>query len=486
MWETYEEAPLEDIPINDGTFIDITALRTLVAEVRECGWEVAIATLGRRDVAEKAMQHAFGSCHGINISTPADVVGARSAFTQGAMLGDKNFQLLALADRFNVTGQQIKLLDDQARNIQQAVKAGMQAKHVPSGLTRQVVEQVREALENLNDPEPGSEASGYKQHDGQWHAPWSRLLNRGRLVRSRQVDGQKWVTAQRHSYSSLLEDSADVGAGQHARVLKVVRECPEGYFGRLFNMPCSLDSNFEMVHAWKMYVSSVEALLDGELDRKDAVEPEVQPRYKRLCQLSRRGLLPHSLMPTDTKPTVFLDPTPVVAKGDSRLPLDKLRMGMIFTLMDGDARAWLGTETPASIRRSFAKSMLEAIIALRKTGYVHGDLKLENVLFRGHDSPEWWLNDFDFVTPVHGPTPDTPPMRDLVTLGLRTELHGPVIGVEDFFSFVLVYSEFDPEVTKEQQQEAFSFISKDASAMADFRIESFPTLGVFNAGSLFQ
>eukprot|EP00404_Azadinium_spinosum_P043611 CAMPEP_0180809884 /NCGR_PEP_ID=MMETSP1038_2-20121128/64566_1 /TAXON_ID=632150 /ORGANISM="Azadinium spinosum, Strain 3D9" /LENGTH=90 /DNA_ID=CAMNT_0022851091 /DNA_START=3 /DNA_END=271 /DNA_ORIENTATION=- len=89
-----------------------------------------------------------------------------------------------------------------------------------------------------------------------------------------------------------------------------------------------------------MYVATVEILLDGDLERSDAIEHEALTRYRRLRRLSKRGLLPHSLMPEDLRPTVTILHSDAVAAGDTEAPLEKVKEGLIFVLMDGDARHW--------------------------------------------------------------------------------------------------------------------------------------------------
>jgi len=479
MWETYEDAPIEDIPVNDATFVDITALRNLVKEAGDFGHQVAIATFGRRDVAEKAMSYAFGNDHCIAISTPADHMDAGSAYARIALVGDKNTQLFALAQKFKVQPSQVILLDDEPRNIQQAVKVGMRAKHVPRGLTHQVVRQVLDIIE-CRGGEIGEVVE--EQTALESKRKWFEGLRRWILKRSKRVhgrrDGQAWMTLRAHTYNSLLQGDAEAGMGRHSRMMLVVRQSRKSQSSSAATLAEPIP------HAWKMYVASVEKLLDGVLDRPDAIEPEAQRRYRRLCKLSRRGLLPHSLMPEDLNPSVSIVPASTVGAGDIEAPLKQLKEGLIFTLMDGDARVWVSNDTLPEIKCSFAETMLAAIIALRKTGHVHTDFKLDNVLFHGKEKPEWWLNDFDFVTPVNGPTPETPPMRALVENNLKESLQTPITGIEDFQCFVLVYSQLDCSVTTDQQAKALDFISKDPSAMMDFDARSFPRLGEFDPATV--
>eukprot|EP00930_Biecheleria_cincta_P047945 TRINITY_DN33345_c0_g1_i1.p1 TRINITY_DN33345_c0_g1~~TRINITY_DN33345_c0_g1_i1.p1 ORF type:complete len:574 (+),score=82.69 TRINITY_DN33345_c0_g1_i1:55-1776(+) len=491
MWEAYDEAPLEDIPVDDSTFVDITALRTLVSEVREHGHEVAIATFGRRDVARKAMCYAFGGKNTIYISTPADIIGARASFRQASLLGDKNIQLDALAKKFNFTRPQIVLLDDQARNIQKAVQHGCKGMHVPRGLTRDVVGEVMTALLEgagdcfVNFPEDSDDTPSAWRFPKRWLTAFRRRA--GKQSPLQQVDRQSWVTALPHSYKSLLEDNSHVvGVGRHARVLRVVRKCPVNFFDRFFERPCDAVEKMSHSYAWKMYVATVEALLDGMYldERRDAIEPDVGPRYKRLLKLSKRGLLPHCMMPLDAKPRIEVLEPLAVADDDTPLRIRKFRMGLIFPLMDGDASVFLKKEPSVAIQRSFGKFMLVALVALRKSGYVHCDIKLENILYKGQENPEWWLSDFDFVTPVLGPAPHTPPMLNLIEEGLRKSLQEPVTGVEDFQSFVQIYAQLDPSTTAEEKQAAFDFIAQDASAMGSLAPESFPRLGVFDPASI--
>jgi len=172
MWGTYRDAPLEAIPMSDQTFVDIAALRAVVGSIRGHGGQVAVATFGRADVAGKALRFAFGPDHGIHITTPADYPdpGHRPVDSEGgaagkgkdlalggagkvsrcpegsSWLGNKNRQLVALAKMHGVAASDMMLLDDDAHNIQEALKAGVDARHTPAGLTKAVLDKVEKDL----------------------------------------------------------------------------------------------------------------------------------------------------------------------------------------------------------------------------------------------------------------------------------------------------------------------------------------------------
>jgi len=99
---------------------------------------VAIATFGRRDVAEKAMRFALGEHHNVEISSPAQF-----GIPDGTWTPDKNPQLTKLAEMFQVHFEQIILLDDDLNNVRAARAKGAKAWHTPKGLTPSVLNCVR-------------------------------------------------------------------------------------------------------------------------------------------------------------------------------------------------------------------------------------------------------------------------------------------------------------------------------------------------------
>jgi len=164
MWNTYRDAPLDKVPVSDATFVDLVALRDFFSLVRDTGHVVALATFGRQDVADKALRYAIGEHHGTVISTPGGPSGeqlarrsTRSRSTSvvesspsvrpgGGLPRNKNLQLQLLAQRFQVGMPQIIFLDDDAHNVREAVKVGIDARHTPEGLTLSVLQRVAHAL----------------------------------------------------------------------------------------------------------------------------------------------------------------------------------------------------------------------------------------------------------------------------------------------------------------------------------------------------
>jgi len=532
MWETYDDAALDDIPVNDKTFVDIEAFQELVGEARAYGHEVAIATFGRRDVVEKTLCHALGEFHGICIDTPEDHSGRYKNIQMagGAILtpdkseennelaalaewhmdchkafGDKNIQLAALAKRFHVAAGQILLLDDQLQNVQRAIRVGITARHVPHGLTRRVVVQLIDdfVAKGTNRPNTQKAAREAAEQLSQYARPWK--------------DHRKWVTLSEHTYNTLLQDRAQTGYGKYARVMVVVlqkgllsgvlrmlRVLPE-QFARIarFGVGCLSARVFKKVapivgprdlevsprkdedsecYAWKSYVASIEGLLEGDLE-ESSHERDARQQCRVIRQLARRGLLPHSLMPADLSPTITILHAGAPKAGDTMCPISKVRGGLIFPMMDGDARNWVSDKADAAVHSSFGKSMLEALIALRKAGYVHADFKLDNVLYKGDQKPIWFLNDFDLMTKIGDPGVESPPMRDLVARGLRSGLRQPTTGAEDFYCFIVAYAELDKTTTAEELAQAFAFVSGSGSAMEDFDPSKFPKLGKFSPAS---
>jgi len=120
--------------ISDATFVDVEEFRNFVRTVTSQGHSVAIATFGRKDVANKAMCYALGDNHGMVISSPAD-----HGAPDGTSLGSKNDQLNALAKRFNVELKAITFFDDDDNNVKEAKRIGVDARHTPSGLTSTVL-----------------------------------------------------------------------------------------------------------------------------------------------------------------------------------------------------------------------------------------------------------------------------------------------------------------------------------------------------------
>lgn len=147
MWGTYQDAPLDAVPSDDpDAFVDLPALREFVNTARE-HHAVAIATFGRRDVADKAMRSVFGEEHGIVISTPSDHPDPMYSDSKmaprcpegSAILGNKNTQLFALAELHQVESDRIILIDDDERNVEGAREAGMMGLHSPDGLSSEIL-----------------------------------------------------------------------------------------------------------------------------------------------------------------------------------------------------------------------------------------------------------------------------------------------------------------------------------------------------------
>merc|ERR1712194_897035 len=159
MWGTHREAPLHLIPIAEESFVDLGAFRSFVTAVRKNGHEVAVATFGRRDVANKAMTFALGEEHGVTITTPADFpdptclpdFGGRADSAPrcpegSGLLGSKNRQLAALAWLFGLSAADMVLLDDDDNNVREAARAGVAVKHTPSGATKAVLIAVAKSI----------------------------------------------------------------------------------------------------------------------------------------------------------------------------------------------------------------------------------------------------------------------------------------------------------------------------------------------------
>lgn len=142
LWGKYQDAPIQDIPITDDVFVCLGRFKALVRALQHNEHCVAVATFGRRDVVEKALRHALGHPHGLSIRTPADF-GHRDG---SAALGDKNTQLASLAAHFCVAAGQILLVDDDQKNVEAAVKAGVAAHWVPNGLTKSVLKKIAKEI----------------------------------------------------------------------------------------------------------------------------------------------------------------------------------------------------------------------------------------------------------------------------------------------------------------------------------------------------
>ena len=137
VWGRFRKAPLPEVLIDADTFVDLPAFKAFVQKARSQDLEVAIATFGRRDVVNKALQFALGERHDIAISTPADHVDPRYDFPQpledepprcaegSDILGDKNAQIAALCERFGVSVEDASLADDDPNNVQKAVDSGI-------------------------------------------------------------------------------------------------------------------------------------------------------------------------------------------------------------------------------------------------------------------------------------------------------------------------------------------------------------------------
>ena len=82
VWGRFRKAPLKEVLIDADTFVDAQAFKEFVAKARRSDLEVAIATFGRRDVVNKALEFALGERHNVTISTPADHVDPRFDFPQ--------------------------------------------------------------------------------------------------------------------------------------------------------------------------------------------------------------------------------------------------------------------------------------------------------------------------------------------------------------------------------------------------------------------
>ena len=137
VWGRFRKAPLPEVLIDADTFVDLPAFKAFVQKARSQDLEVAIATFGRRDVVNKALEFALGERHDITISTPADHVDPRYDFpnpmedepprcAEGSdILGDKNAQIAALCERFGVSVEDASLADDDPNNVQKAVDSGI-------------------------------------------------------------------------------------------------------------------------------------------------------------------------------------------------------------------------------------------------------------------------------------------------------------------------------------------------------------------------
>eukprot|EP00931_Biecheleriopsis_adriatica_P023754 TRINITY_DN14936_c0_g2_i1.p1 TRINITY_DN14936_c0_g2~~TRINITY_DN14936_c0_g2_i1.p1 ORF type:complete len:247 (-),score=32.86 TRINITY_DN14936_c0_g2_i1:10-750(-) len=144
LWAAYQDAPLSEIPIKAKTFVHLEAFKAFVTAARGQSHTVAVATFGRWAVVDKALCFALGQDHGIVIKTPADFGYAEGS---GA-LGDKNHQLAELCREFGCSTDRLLFIDDDARNIEAALEAGvgLTAWHAPHGLTEDLLARATELL----------------------------------------------------------------------------------------------------------------------------------------------------------------------------------------------------------------------------------------------------------------------------------------------------------------------------------------------------
>ena len=61
VWGRFRKAPLPEVLIDADTFVDLPAFKAFVQKARSQDLEVAIATFGRRDVVNKALEFALGA-----------------------------------------------------------------------------------------------------------------------------------------------------------------------------------------------------------------------------------------------------------------------------------------------------------------------------------------------------------------------------------------------------------------------------------------
>ena len=61
VWGRFRKAPLPEVLIDADTFVDLPAFKAFVQKARAQDLEVAIATFGRRDVVNKALEFALGA-----------------------------------------------------------------------------------------------------------------------------------------------------------------------------------------------------------------------------------------------------------------------------------------------------------------------------------------------------------------------------------------------------------------------------------------
>lgn len=150
MWSRYKNAALEDIPVDEATFVDLGAFRDFVARARREDADVAIATFGRRDVVDKALRFALGDKHDVVISTPADHYDPRFELSDDVdrprcregdgILGDKNTQISSLCTIYGLPKDAVFLADDDPENVSAAQKYGVKAQHTPHGANKRILD----------------------------------------------------------------------------------------------------------------------------------------------------------------------------------------------------------------------------------------------------------------------------------------------------------------------------------------------------------
>lgn len=150
MWARYKNAPIDDIPVDEATFVDLGAFRDFVRRARKEDADVAIATFGRRDVVDKALRFALGAAHDVVISTPADHYDPIFEFSDDVdrprcregsdILGNKNTQIASLCSIYGLPKDAVFLADDDAGNVAAAQKYGVRAQHTPGGANTRILD----------------------------------------------------------------------------------------------------------------------------------------------------------------------------------------------------------------------------------------------------------------------------------------------------------------------------------------------------------
>lgn len=127
-WGNYKDAPIETIEFAPDDFAH-PQIKTLFTAIRSVpGVTIAVASFGRKDVIEKAIESVLGSNHGVYITTPRDYAG----YKDGQSMGDKNTQLKNIAEHFGSNGKPLSLknmifFDDSDHNITSAKAIGVTA-----------------------------------------------------------------------------------------------------------------------------------------------------------------------------------------------------------------------------------------------------------------------------------------------------------------------------------------------------------------------